>query len=1124
MSKEGSAQPDQAENSQGWRSQLRTLVSEFFSTLRDTGRKVGDVGPVILKIQNILGVDPHCRPLTTSGKRSLYPLPTPDLSGGMANRGEFLQATVQALNSLHGCLGPPRTVTEVAASALKRLQRIVSESPFLDEPLEEFSFSEFFKTKSLDYMGDEIKVAKSIVWEGVAASLPSQVGSLDIRDFCTGGVLHYVNHVDEYLLPVDGQFLGKTPKTMVASDEWYKVAHGLIKSGLCEVMVEKELYHIGSRPLLNGLFAVSKNEFQGDVELLRLIMNLKPLNQNTRALEGDTCTLPSITSLGAMFLDDDEMLCTSSEDIKCFFYLFRVPSSWKKYMGFGRPVPKQLLPQGCSGQVGYLVSRVLPMGYLNSVAIAQHIHRNVVRRCMGSLVNPVGGQQELRRDRVHSNAPLVFRVYLDNFDQLQRVNRSMALLLQGKPSPVVQQLRTAYEEAGLPRHPGKSVQQEWLAEVQGALVDGAAGQVCAKPSKFVRYLCLVLQVVGSGRASQKELQVIGGGLVYLCMFRRPLLCSLNALWTCIVQLEGRPRTLRVLLPKVVIRELVRFVGLVPLAYMNLRSKFVDTVSASDASSTGGGFCLSKGITPYGLAASRSSVRGDLPEPHDFGQVLTVGLFDGIAALRVSTDILGLAVAGHISVEKMDTAQRVVEANFPDTITVPAIEQVTEELVIQWSLRFSNVCLVLIGGGPPCQGVSGLNSDRRGALRDSRSSLFQQVPGIVQLFRKHFPWAQTHYLLESEGRATASNVLAALQDFDPKLRGQLPGSWRLMRTWTVHEVPVRAPPMTENVLKAMIGWSFFNDHWAFGVSLMVGFFGLLRTGELLALQAWQVHMVSPNQPAVINLGLTKSGKRQGAEESITISDVHVLRFLWAWKSQASDHSFLTAKPHQWRAMFQRCLEELKLDEWGFRPYSLRRGAATFFFTKLGSLDKVLVMGRWTAAKTARIYINSGLAMLAELKISQKLLRPYITVYQNSPAKMPQLEPSPKGRRAGASGKAKKRSKNLVLKGRMGLEPRKSIGTSSFVVLATSCSAVCSYIHEGLASLRAAGAIAVTAVISARMGAAMTNKVKPKTLKKGFGAWLLIVSLVIMAKALHLLPVPWPPALPAQDESSFCARSV
>jgi len=95
--------------------------------------------------------------------------------------------------------------------------------------------------------------------------------------------------------------------------------------------------------------------------------------------------------------------------------------------------------------------------------------------------------------------------------------------------------------------------------------------------------------------------------------------------------------------------------------------------------------------------------------------------------------------------------------------------------------------------------------------------------------------------------------------------------------------------------------------------------------------------------------------------------------------------------------------------------------------------------------------------------------------------------------------------------MGLEPRKSIGTSSFVVLATSASAVCSYIYEGLTSFRAAAAIGVTAMVSARIGATMTNKVKPKTLKKGFGAWLMIVSVLIFAKAMKLLPVSWWPVL-------------
>lgn len=165
----------------------------------------------------------------------------------------------------------------------------------------------------------------------------------------------------------------------------------------------------------------------------------------------------------------------------------------------------------------------------------------------------------------------------------------------------------------------------------------------------------------------------------------------------------------------------------------------------------------------------------------------------------------------------------------------------------------------------------------------------------------------------------------------------------MKTWSANELPNRAPPLTESILRAMVGWSYFKQRYDFGLSLMVAFYGLLRTGELLAVQAWQVHMTGPLNPAVINLGLTKSGKRQGAEESTTISEVSVLRLLCSWKQRVTPRTFLTSKPHTWRRLFQQCLSELKVNEWGFRPYSLRRGGATTFFTKFGSLDRVLLLG-------------------------------------------------------------------------------------------------------------------------------------------------------------------------------------
>ena len=102
-----------------------------------------------------------------------------------------------------------------------------------------------------------------------------------------------------------------------------------------------------------------------------------------------------------------------------------------------------------------------------------------------------------------------------------------------------------------------------------------------------------------------------------------------------------------MLPKQVMAELSRFVLLLPLAHMEFRAEICEQVSCSDASMLGGGICVSQGLTEYGVAATNARVRGDIPEPHDLIQVLTVGLFDGVGALRVAADTLGLPVAGHL---------------------------------------------------------------------------------------------------------------------------------------------------------------------------------------------------------------------------------------------------------------------------------------------------------------------------------------------------------------------------------------------------------------------------------------------------------------------------------------------
>ena len=147
-------------------------------------------------------------------------------------------------------------------------------------------------------------------------------------------------------------------------------------------------------------------------------------------------------------------------------------------------------------------------------------------------------------------------------------------------------------------------------------------------------------------------------------------------------------------------------------------------------------------------AARGELRGRLPRAISEHSVLLVGLFDGIGALRVAMDLQGVQVAGYISVEKNPQARRVVEAHYPGVEHIEDVASISFEEVKKWSLRYSQCSLIVIGAGPPCQGVSGLNTDRRGALKDERSCLFAHVPRVRDWVRLAFPWAQVHVLMES----------------------------------------------------------------------------------------------------------------------------------------------------------------------------------------------------------------------------------------------------------------------------------------------------------------------------------------------------------------------------------------
>ena len=310
---------------------------------------------------------------STSGR--LFPLPSspnvisqffPSHSSGSR---VVLRCLVLGLNSLNGeGMAGPSTVSDFQLTVLQGLmsecERVVSWSMEGNAP----TWKEFLQVKGIDYKGEEVLLAQQMTWENVSPALPLEVGSVPLEQVVEFGSQHYVLNFEDYLLDPKDQIAVRPPRVMVPPENWGTFCTNLLSMGVFSRVHEDDIYKVGDRPLLNGLFGVSKNEFQGPIELMRIIMNMIPLNNVVRGIEGDVSTLPSWAGMTPLHLQPHEDLLVSSEDVRAFFYIFRVPASWHRFMCFNRPLPPEL----CGDRPGkwYPCSAVLPMGFKNSVALA----------------------------------------------------------------------------------------------------------------------------------------------------------------------------------------------------------------------------------------------------------------------------------------------------------------------------------------------------------------------------------------------------------------------------------------------------------------------------------------------------------------------------------------------------------------------------------------------------------------------------------------------------------------------------------------------------------------------------------------------------------------------------------
>ena len=122
------------------------------------------------------------------------------------------------------------------------------------------------------------------------------------------------------------------------------------------------------------------------------------------------------------------------------------------------------------------------------------------------------------------------------------------------------------------------------------------------------------------------------------------------------------------------------------------------------------------------------------------------------------------------------------------------------------------------------------------LRRQREPI-PQIPELMDALVSEFIcelWEEGH------SKSLAQDVISSIQHHQPSLKGQLRVSWRYFKAWQQAEVPARAPPHSLQSLAILSGW--FQKHQPYmGIALRMGFHAVLRTGELLQIQAKDVNV-------------------------------------------------------------------------------------------------------------------------------------------------------------------------------------------------------------------------------------------------------------------------------------------
>lgn len=334
---------------------------------------------------------------------------------------------------------------------------------------------------------------------------------------------------------------------------------------------------------VSGLFAVPKSLTRD-----RLILDARPANLVGTALNKWCKTMASASILCDLLLDDTQVLAASGEDLRDFFYQFKVGPERtvrnaladflcieEAYEVFGRDaIPSTWQPPIYCGLA------TLAMGDQNACEFAQRSHLAMMLRA--------GVLEEAEMISLQGDVPrglLSVGVIIDDLVLLEKIlAASWNQSKDGQPTQADLRLDkavAAYREHHLEVNLKKESRNQTLARFWGVELDGQKGLVRGSSLRLWPLIVITARVAVLGLCTVALLEATAGSWISILAARRRLLCVVNLIFEA-TGIEQQNIVLR--RSPELLAELWTLVCLGPLATTNLRAQYQPFSTSTDASS------------------------------------------------------------------------------------------------------------------------------------------------------------------------------------------------------------------------------------------------------------------------------------------------------------------------------------------------------------------------------------------------------------------------------------------------------------------------------------------------------------------------------------------------------------